>query len=185
MGSAKRVSSLAFAGLGSSLLVLGLLVLGACDSPPAEERTPQISGPVGLEYSIHPRFEAEGRTVVEGCCSFAAAGASIRKLEGDVDGREVEGPGYRAIVSFGNGLARTAAAGPPATVSTLDGVKLEKRIAEGGKLGEPRFLYRAIVPLDAQARARNVREPGLEITGWCSSASACEKLAAILDSVRF
>jgi hypothetical protein len=182
MVSAKRAPCLAFVGLGSSLLVLG-----ACDSPPAGERSGsrQISGPVGTEYSIHPRFEAEGRTVVEGCCSFAAAGSSIRRLEGDVDGREVRGPDYRAIISFGNGLARTAPPNASATVSEVDGVKLEKRIVEGEEASEPRFRYRAIVPLDARAKARNVREPGLEIAGWCSRPSSCDKLAAILDSVRF
>jgi hypothetical protein len=182
MGSAKRNSRLAFAGLAS-----GLLVLGACDSPPAGERSGnrQISGPVGTEYSVHPRFNADGRTIVEGCCSFAAAGTSIRRLEGDVDGRELEGPGYRALISFGNGLARADEPGPPTTISQVDGVTLEKRVVEGGKAGEPRFLYRAIVPLDDQAKARNVREPGLEVTGWCSDLTSCERLAAILDSVRF
>ncbi|HEX8468283.1 MAG TPA: hypothetical protein VF620_10810 [Allosphingosinicella sp.] len=183
MGTAERASRLALAGLASSLLVLG-----ACDSPPAGERsgTLQISGPVGTEYSVHPRFEAEGRTIVEGCCSFAAADSSVRRLEGDVDGREVSGPGYRAIISFGNGLARAAATpGPAPTVSQLDGVKLEKRVVEKGESSEPHFHYRAIVPLDARAKARNVREPGLEITGWCDRPSACAKLAAILDSVRF
>jgi hypothetical protein len=70
-------------------------------------------------------------------------------------------------------------------VSQLDGVTLEKRVVEGGKPSEPRFLYRAIVPLDERARAGNVREPGLEIAGWCDSPSACARLAAILDSLRF
>ena len=182
MGSAERASRLALAGLASSLLVLG-----ACDSPPGGERSDnrQISGPVGTEYSVHPRFQAEGRTIVAGCCSFEAAGASIRRLEGDLDGREVKGPGYRAIISFGNGLARAAAPGAPSSVSLLDGVKLEKRVVEGGKAGEPRVSYRALVPLDDRAKARNVLEPGLEITGWCDSPSACARLGAILDSMRF
>jgi hypothetical protein len=182
MGTAERASRLAFMGLAS-----GLLVLGACDSPPAGERsqTRRISGPLGNEYSVHPRFEAEGRTIVEGCCSFAVAGSSVRRLEGDVDGREITGPGYRAIVSFGNGLARADMSRPPSSVSQLDGVRLEKRVAEGGGSSEPNFLYRAIVPLDARARARNVLEPGLEITGWCERPSDCARLAAILDSVRF
>lgn len=182
MGSAEEASVLGLIGLGSCLLVLG-----ACDAPPAGERsrTREISGPVGSEHDVHPLFPTEGREALAGCCSFAVGGATVRRLEGDVDGREIRGADYRAIISFGNGLARASNPAHSPAVFRIDGVTLEKRVQRSAQASEPRFLYRAIVPLDAQARARNIRDPGLEITGWCSSPSGCDKLAEILDSIRF
>jgi len=134
---------------------------------------------------VHPVFPTKGRMVVAGCCSFVVGDAKVKRLEGDVDGRQIEGAGYKAIVSFGNGIARPDASAMPGTTSQIDGVTLRKSVLKPAEADESRVIYRAAVALDEQAKAQNIANPGLEITGWCSSDAACDKLTAIIESIRF
>ena len=172
---------------GAAGLSACLLALAAC-GPSAEEdsqRKAQLSGPVGLEHSVHPVFPTEGRMAVAGCCSFVVGDVEVWRLEGDVDGRKIEGAGYEAVVSFGNGIARAGVPGVPTTAWQIDGVTLRKSVLESTNAGGPRFIYRATVPLDDQAQARNIANPGLEIIGWCSTEPACGELTAMVESIRF
>jgi hypothetical protein len=163
-----------------------LFALAACGSPPADDgRQKQLSGPVGTEHSIHPVFPTNGLLALAGCCSFDVGDAKVQRLEGDVDGRLVQGLGYKAIISFGNGLARSNGPALPGTVLQVDGVTLVKSAPKLVKPTDPRVIYRATVPLDEKARERNIANPGLEISGWCSSETACQKLTEVIETIRF
>jgi hypothetical protein len=176
--------NLLFAAMAPAACVM---VLAACgpSSGDDNQRKTQLSGPVGLEHSVHPVSPTQGRMAVAGCCSFVVEDAKVQRLEGDVDGRQIEGAGYRAIISFGNGVARPDEPQTPATVRQIDGVPFNKIVVKSARPGEPRLVYRATVPLDDQAKARNIANPGLEIVGWCSSELACDRLTKMIESIRF
>ena len=165
-----------------------IAALAGCDRGSDKEPRPtELSGPVGTEYSIHPRVKVGDRLLIEGCCTFDVGRARITKLEGDVDGHMVEGNGYRVEISFGNGLARRPLSAAVLSTLSIDGVALSKfRLANPGRK-EPDLLYTAIVPLDAEAQRRRVRvrSPGLEVRAWCRTAEGCQAATRLIEGVRF
>lgn len=167
-------------------VALACLVLVACNNDAAQDKGSEvrISGPVGTEYSVHPVFHGTGRERIAGCCSFVANRDNIRKLEGDLDGREIVGDGFHATLGFGPG-AISRQVPPGGSKSTIDGVEVVKHIVEKPAPKEPSFTYTAVVPLNAEAEAKNIDSPELEILGWCDDARSCGELRQILDSLRF
>lgn len=165
---------------------MACLALAGCDRGSDKEPRPtELSGPVGTEYSIHPRNVTGDRLLIAGCCTFDVGRARTTKLEGDVDGRMVEGDGYRVEISFGNGLARRPLSTAALSTLNIDGVTLRKfRPASPGE-NEPELLYAAIIPLDADAQRRRVRSPGLEIRAWCATAASCEAATRMVEGIRF
>ncbi len=166
--------------------LLAFIALAGCDRGSEKEPRPtELSGPVGTEYSIHPRNVAGDRRLIAGCCTFDVGQARITKLEGDVDGRMVEGEGYRVEISFGNGLARRPLSAAAPSTLNIDGVTLRKfRPASPGQK-EPDLLYAAIVPLDAEAQRRRVRSPGLEVRAWCATTASCQAATRLVEGIRF
>lgn len=166
-----------------SVLALACFTTAACNDNIGPET--RITGPVGTEYSIHPIFEATGRERIAGCCSFETGTAKVRKSDTiDLDGREIVGEGYHATFSFGTGaisMRRTT----EASQSEIDGVELAKHFDEKPELQQPNFVYTALIPLNAEADAKKIDPPELEILGWCEDRQSCGELRQILDSVRF
>lgn len=168
------------------LLALTCLALVACNKDATKDKGSEIriSGPVGTEYSIHPVFDGTGRERIAGCCSFVTGRAKVRKLEGDLDGREIIGEGYHATLGFGpSGVSGQVP--PGGSKSTIDGVEIVKHVVEKPAPKKPTFVYTAVVPLNAEAEAKKIDFPELEVLGWCEDARSCGELRQILDSVRF
>lgn len=166
--------------------LLACVALAGCDrGSDKEPRSTELSGPVGTEYSIHPRNRGGDRLLIAGCCTFDVGSARIIKLEGDVDGRMVEGDGYRVEISFGNGMARRPLSAATYSTLNIDGVALRRfRPTSHGK-NEPDLLYAAIIPLDAEADRRRVRSPGLEVRAWCTSSERCRAATRMIEGVKF
>jgi hypothetical protein len=162
-----------------------LAVYGCGRDSDKESRSTVLSGPVGTEYSAHPKIPPGDRLVLAGCCSFDVRGTRVTKLEGDVDGRLIESPGFRIEVSFGNGLARPRPEPSPTTLLNIDGVSLFRAAGPRAARGEARFIYWAIVPLEPKARTAAIQSPGLEVKAWCTDARGCSAATRIIEGVRF
>ena len=173
------------ASIGAGWL-LACIALAGCDrGSDKEPRSTELSGPVGTELSVHPRNVAGDRLLIAGCCTFDVQDAQVTKLEGDVDGRMVEGNGYRVEISFGNGLARRPLSTTAPSTLNIDDVTLRKfRPASAGQK-EPDLLYAAIVPLNAEAQRRRVRSPGLEVRAWCATPAGCQAATRLVEGIRF
>lgn len=53
--------------------LLAFIALAGCDRGSEKEPRPtELSGPVGTEYSIHPRNVAGDRLLIAGCCTFVS-----------------------------------------------------------------------------------------------------------------
>jgi hypothetical protein len=147
----------------SALLALACLGAVACkpDAAKKSQSDIRISGPVGTEYSVHPVFEGAGRNRILGCCSFAVGKAKVRKLEGDLDGREVVGMGFHATLSFGpDAISSRFVRG--GRKFRIDGVEVSKDVVENPGPQEPTFVYTALVPWNSEARAKKIVYPELE-----------------------
>lgn len=89
-----------------AMVALVAIALASCGRSSREEpRSIELSGPIGTEHSVHPRHETTGWTILRGCCCFDTSSARVIRLEGDVEGRRIEGDGFWIEVSFGNGIA--------------------------------------------------------------------------------
>lgn len=169
-------------------LVLGTvacLAIASCgDNSNQQEKEMRLSGPVGTEYSVHPKFEGAGRERIAGCCSFEPGTSSVKKLEGDLDGREVVGKGFHATFSFGPG-AVTRRNGSKGSKTVIDGVELTRFADEKPASGGPNVIYTAVVPLNAEAEKRRIDPPGLEIAAWCEDSRSCAEMSKILGTLRF
>jgi hypothetical protein len=164
--------------------VASLAIASCGDGSNEREKETRLSGPVGTEYSVHPKFEGAGRERIAGCCSFEPGTSSVKKLEGDLDGREVVGKGFHATLSFGPG-AITRRDNPKGSKAVIDGVELFRYADEKPASGAPNVIYTAVIPLNAEAEKRRIDSPGLEILAWCEDSRSCAEMSKVLDTLRF
>jgi hypothetical protein len=171
--------------LGMVLVAAIATALAGCERKPADaQKDTIVSGPVGLEYSVHPTFREDGRETIAGCCSFNVADAQVLKLEGDVDGRDVTGRNYRAVFNFG-GRFVTNARQEGTSLTTIDGVQLYKVVDPNTRSTEPRIRVWATIPLSAEGDRNRVAPPKFEASGWCEEPDGCQRLERLFQSLRF
>jgi hypothetical protein len=171
-----------------SKLVFGAvayLAIASCgDSSNEKEKKTRLSGPVGTQYSVHPKFEGVGRERIPGCCSFEPGAATVKKLEGDLDGREVVGKGYHATFSFGSGAISRSNV-PKGSKTVIDSVELFRHADMKSATGGANITYAAIVPLSSEAEKRRIDPPELEIIASCEDRVSCAEMKKMLDTLRF
>lgn len=162
-------------------LSVGVL-LAACNQRNDEQQAApkRFSGVIDDRYYVHPRVRGNGRTVVEGCCTFEIGRAQVTQLPGDVDGRLVRGQGYQLEIAFGNRLAPLGPEFKSSRQRSLDGVNVTEF-----KAGSQQYAMQATVPLADEAARQGIDFPQIQTVGRCETAEGCRELERVLGSIRF
>lgn len=129
----------------------------------------------------HPKINRAGAITIEGCCTFDPAAAKVTKLQSDAQIRVIEGPGYRAEISFGFADGSSFLINRSIAQRTIDGVVLRSMTAARGR-GR---TWVAEVPVTAKAATRGVVRPKLRVEGKCEYTESCRTLDAIIATMRF
>lgn len=92
-------------------------------------------GTIDREGFAHPKVRRPEAITIDGCCTIEATSAKVMALQGDAQLRVVEGPGYRAEISFGFAEGDGDFAGRSIARKSIDGVVLRRLSDTGEKLG--------------------------------------------------